>query len=219
MSQSLSQTPAPLAPPAPLPGNRTFSGEDLGRIVKQAVGGTLTSVRNGLQEELDRAIARRDGLQAEIADLPRGAARDRLDSRLDETNLSIQKLRSAIDKLESGISDVGDATPVVGAPFSPPPLQRNDFNPETMIISIMVILFVAFPLALTFARLMWKRATNTQSQPALPADTTRRFDRLEQSVDSIAIEIERISENQRYLTKLLAEPRPGAAVSSGRQVE
>jgi hypothetical protein len=33
----------------------------------------------------------------------------------------------------------------------------------------------------------------------------QRLERLEQAVDTIAIEIERISENQRFTTKLLSE--------------
>jgi hypothetical protein len=37
-----------------------------------------------------------------------------------------------------------------------------------------------------------------------------RLDRLEQAVDAIAIEIERISEGQRFVTRVLAE-RPASA--------
>jgi len=39
---------------------------------------------------------------------------------------------------------------------------------------------------------------------SLPLDEAR-LERIEQAVDSIAIEIERISENQRFTTKLLSE--------------
>lgn len=38
---------------------------------------------------------------------------------------------------------------------------------------------------------------------AAPSDT--RFERLEQAVDAIAVEMERIGEGQRFVTKLLAE--------------
>ena len=37
-----------------------------------------------------------------------------------------------------------------------------------------------------------------------PADTAR-MERLEQAVDAIAIEVERVSEGQRYMTRLLTE--------------
>ena len=87
-----------------------------------------------------------------------------------------------------------------------------------MIIAIMSILFIGFPLAITFARILWRRTSNAPvASPQMNAESTRRFDRIEQSVDAIAIEVERISENQRYLTKLLAEPRQNASVASGDQ--
>ena len=82
---------------------------------------------------------------------------------------------------------------------------------------VIGILFVAFPLALTISRYIWKRSTSAPA-PALSAEQTRRFDRLEQSVDAIAIEIERISENQRYLTRVLADSKQAASVGSGSAV-
>ena len=36
-------------------------------------------------------------------------------------------------------------------------------------------------------------------------DVTSRLERIEQAVDAIAIEVERISEGQRFTTKLLTE--------------
>lgn len=53
------------------------------------------------------------------------------------------------------------------------------------------------------ARLLMMRAKRLADRPAT-ADNDR-LQRLEQAVDAIAIEIERISEAQRFQTKLLAE--------------
>jgi hypothetical protein len=36
-------------------------------------------------------------------------------------------------------------------------------------------------------------------------EMSARMERIEQALDSIAVEVERISENQRYTTRLLAE--------------
>ena len=44
------------------------------------------------------------------------------------------------------------------------------------------------------------------------ATSDQRLERVEQSVESIAIEIERISEGQRYVTKLLDERVPSVPV-------
>ena len=47
---------------------------------------------------------------------------------------------------------------------------------------------------------------NRQTALPLPHDRTEeRLARIEQAVDAIAVEVERISEGQRFTTKLLAE--------------
>ena len=52
--------------------------------------------------------------------------------------------------------------------------------------------------------------------PVLPANVENRLERIEQAVEAVAIEVERISESQRYLTKLMAEPR---ALPAGRRTD
>jgi hypothetical protein len=47
-----------------------------------------------------------------------------------------------------------------------------------------------------------RRALSRDAEPALADD---RMQRLEQAIDSIAVEVERIGEGQRFVTKLLAE--------------
>src|SRR5712675_562391 len=89
---------------------------------------------------------------------------------------------------------------------------------------IPIILFTSFPVMLIgfpIARAFAKRIENQPQQPpTAPPDVTARLERMEQAIESIAIEIERISEGQRFTTKLLAErvaasppapPAPGAA--------
>ena len=52
----------------------------------------------------------------------------------------------------------------------------------------------------------WARKIENQSKlPKAPAESAERMERLERAIDSIAVEVERISENQRFVTKLLAE--------------
>jgi hypothetical protein len=56
-------------------------------------------------------------------------------------------------------------------------------------------------------------------QPKLPSDLMTRLERMEQSLDAVAVEVERISEGQRFTTKLLSEKSADAvnrlAVRSG----
>ena len=53
----------------------------------------------------------------------------------------------------------------------------------------------------------WRRRLrkSRKSTPALPAADSDRLQRLEHGMEAIAIEVERISEGQRFVTKLLSE--------------
>jgi hypothetical protein len=74
---------------------------------------------------------------------------------------------------------------------------------------------IGFPVARAFARRMEREPL----QPSVPLDVTARLERMEQALDSIAIEVERISEGQRFTTKLLSErsSAPGANLSRPSQ--
>ena len=73
-------------------------------------------------------------------------------------------------------------------------------------IVAIISIFVFSPIAIAFARMMWRRANNPPAQnPALSDDTAQRIVQMQQSIDAMALEIERISEGQRFVTKVLAE--------------
>jgi hypothetical protein len=46
--------------------------------------------------------------------------------------------------------------------------------------------------------------------PRIPPEVAGRLERMEQAIEAVAIEVERISEGQRFTTKLLSEGK-GAA--------
>ena len=66
--------------------------------------------------------------------------------------------------------------------------------------AMVATIAVGAPLARAFARRM-ERDSKTKIAP----EVTSRLERIEQAVDAIAIEVERISEGQRFTTKLLTE--------------
>ena len=71
------------------------------------------------------------------------------------------------------------------------------------------VIALGIPLMRAFTRRFVDRPPAT---PVLAANVENRLERIEQAVEAVAIEVERISESQRYLTKLMAEPR---ALASG----
>jgi hypothetical protein len=75
-------------------------------------------------------------------------------------------------------------------------------------IVVPIALFACIPISMfvwfwgrTYARRMEREPAPT----AIPADVSARLERMESAIDTIAIEIERISEGQRFTTKLLSE--------------
>lgn len=54
-----------------------------------------------------------------------------------------------------------------------------------------------------YARRIWRRGGSVI--PALPREFTDRLTHLEQSVDAVAIEVERIGEGQRFMTRFFTE--------------
>jgi hypothetical protein len=58
------------------------------------------------------------------------------------------------------------------------------------------------------------RKIDSRNHAGLSSDAEQRIVRIEQAVDSIALEVERISEGQRFTTRLLSER---AAPASGAQ--
>ena len=76
-----------------------------------------------------------------------------------------------------------------------------------VLFSTMPVIAIGFPLARAYA----KRMEQGGSAPRIPVDVSARLERMEQAIDSIAVEVERISEGQRFTTKLLAERNTPAA--------
>jgi hypothetical protein len=52
---------------------------------------------------------------------------------------------------------------------------------------------------------MVKRWEREDAGKQMPNDVTVRLERMEQAIEAIAVEVERISEGQRFTTKLLSE--------------
>jgi ABC-type transport system involved in cytochrome bd biosynthesis fused ATPase/permease subunit len=69
---------------------------------------------------------------------------------------------------------------------------------------------------LTIVRTVARWIERAGSAPKeLPSDTQARLERVERALESVSIEIERISESQRFLTKILTE-RERPALGDGR---
>ena len=67
-----------------------------------------------------------------------------------------------------------------------------------------IVISIGIPLV----RAIVRRMDRQSSRPALPADTSDRLERIEQAIEAMSIEVERIAEGQRFVTRMLADKSP-----------
>ena len=78
-------------------------------------------------------------------------------------------------------------------------------------MAMIVTLALGIPLVRAYVRRLESRGV---TQASLPGDVAARLERIEHAVDSVALEVERIAEGQRFTTKLLSE-RSSTKVDAG----
>ncbi len=73
------------------------------------------------------------------------------------------------------------------------------------IVQAFCVSIVVIALGIPIIRAITRRWERAPLPPATSADVTARLERIEQAVESVAIEVERIAEAQRFVAKLMAE--------------
>ncbi|MGH7676903.1 MAG: hypothetical protein ACRENU_00470 [Gemmatimonadaceae bacterium] len=182
-------------------------------VVTQAPAGTPTSPQEfralvfrqeQLWEQLNQAKASKTEMLEEMKWVPKG------DERLSSLKIRLTELDSRIARLENEhyvASDLVANAPahVLNTATRAEPDRiveqvMNDIVPLTAIVSGVVLL----PLTLALVRLIWRRtAAPSHATLADHAATAKRLEQIQQSIDTIAVEVERISEGQRYTAKVM----------------
>jgi len=216
------QVPTPPIPPTP-PGPPTVITEPNGdvRVVFQDAPLTARDVQalrqrgSELSRQLNSANGRRDELSRQLEDAE-GVNKAGIEQR-------IAQLDQRIMGIEADIAQNGRL--LASAPPSSLPVSQESRSVDTPFglstdqitgITIVGTIFVLFPLAIAMARNVWRRGSRQAPAP-VSIESTQRMERLEQAVDAIAIEIERISEGQRFVTRVLTEGS-APALSVGQKV-
>ena len=127
---------------------------------------------------------------------------------LTSTQVQLEQINAQIDELQTerdltrAFSLQGPPPPAIATTAPPDPW----FNPREITIGSGVFI-LARPLVLVLARRLWVRGV---TRGAVDLENSPRLQRIEQAIESIAVEVERIGEAQRFTTKLLAERQPDA---------
>jgi len=210
-------TIAPPLPPAQVPATTVTAGPatapvaaGVPRTVADVVG--LRAQRKELSNQLENVAARRARLSRSLTGKS-GVDRVGIEQRI--TSLDNRMLQIESDLATTGHQlAVAPGALVAGAEAQ----QFSNVDPGIVAgLGGVFTIFVLAPIAFAAARMMWKR-TNRPVQQALSDDASKRLERLEQGMDAIAIEIERVSEGQRFVTRLLSEGNAVRALPSAQRV-
>jgi len=131
------------------------------------------------------------------------AARVGLIERLNELDKRVLQLDADRDQVGRQIASSGE----LQATTAPPPpgggVNRSNDDGPWIVLSLLIV-FVLAPVSFAFTRRIWKRTPKTAT-PREWNDMPQRMERLEHAIDTVAIEVERISEGQRFVTRLMTE--------------
>jgi hypothetical protein len=184
-------TPAPAAPQTVfLPGNPSAKAiYDALRNARREIDNQIEDVENS-RENLANQLR-----QPNLSDADKAGLQARLKT-VDERLLALDKQKTVADEA------VAKQAAVPGSILPDPPRPRPSGPPEEVFALTAVFFFVVlFPLTIAYARRIWRRG----APEGLPKEIYERFTRVEQSLDTIAIETERVGEGQRFITRMLSQ--------------
>lgn len=199
--------PAPAAPAAP----------GVYGVTPQAIAGPPVTARDvaalkARRRELSDQLINVSGRRHEVAkqlQVAKGADKAGLEQRMAVLDTRIARLESDID--QSG--------QLLASPAYTAVIQQNESSSAQDKLTelwgpilIVFTIFVLCPVAIAWARSIWKRGSAPRSAGIPDRDTVVRLERMEQAMDAIAIEIERVSEGQRFVTRLLAEGKTAVPI-------
>jgi len=174
----------------------------------------LKAQRHELANQLENLQDRRNNLSEKLqVPMVGGADRKGLEQRITDIDARI----AAVDKqIAAADADVARASAIPGAVVEQPPIRHEGPPEEAWVLGGMFMIVVALPLSIAYARRIWRRGGAAIAE--LPHEVMDRLTRLDHAVDSIAVEVERIGEGQRFVTRLMSErAAPDALLAAERK--
>jgi hypothetical protein len=91
--------------------------------------------------------------------------------------------------------------------------MRSGPPDEAFVLGGIFMIIVFLPLSIAYARRIWRRGAAVVT--SIPKEISERLFRMEQAVEATAVEVERIGEGQRFLTRLFTEGEGARALGGG----
>lgn len=167
------------------------------------------AAREEVHEQLSSMIERRNdaGVQLRQGSVMSDLERTMLERHLEDLNKAVLELEGRLAEAELAHARAGAVPGAITLSQPRPPEPPYE---EGLAVGGVFLVFATVIVALAWVRGLFRRKPEPIVAPFPPA-LDRRMLQLEQSVDAVAIEIERIGESQRYLSRIVARPEPRRA--------
>lgn len=157
--------------------------------------------RRELNNQLNELESTRRVITSQLEDLPAGSLdRKPLETRMTDID---SRITSVDQMLASNATDISKAAAIPGAVVEPPRVIRDSPPDEAYALGGVFMLVVLLPISVAFARRIWRRSAVAVA--GFPREIGERLLRMEQALEATAVEVERIGEGQRFLTRLFTE--------------
>ena len=167
--------------------------------------------RRELMSQLDELQSTRREITAQMEDFgPADDARKPLETRLADIDARIATVDGM---LASNAAQISQAAGIPGAVVEPPQIIRQGPPEEVFVVGTIFMLVTLLPISLAFARRIWRRSAVAVT--SFPRELADRLLRIEQGLEATSLEVERIGEGQRFLTRLFTEGEGTRALSGG----
>ena len=199
-------------PTTPAPGTApVVAGAARSAPSASAIYEGFKAQRNELNNQLEQLQNTRQGINNELEGMPSSAPqRPGLEARLKDVDGRI----SAVDQMLAGnAAQIAQAAAIPGAVVEPPQIINQGPPEDAYVLGGLFMLIVLLPLSIAIARRIWRRSSAVVT--SFPREIAERLGRMEQAVEATAVEVERIGEGQRFLTRLLTEGEGARAIGAG----
>ena len=188
----LMQTPqTPVAPSAPVAAPTAAQMFQAAKAVREVLGDQLSRLQN-----------KRENLAEQLREpATDGMDRSGLEARLKDIDARILDMDKQIAVADANTAKAASLPGATEEPIRPPRPGPSDAAYATAAFGIFII---GFPIAFAYARRIWRRSAKVTV--TLPPEVASRMQAMEEAIESIAVEVERVGEGQRFMTQALSDP-------------
>ena len=167
--------------------------------------------RRELSNQLEELESTRSDISSQLEQLSASSPeRKGLETRMTDVD---SRIATVDQMLASNAAQIATASAIPGAVVEPPQIIRNGPPEEAYVVGTIFMFVFLLPISIAFARRIWRRSAAVVT--SFPREIADRLSRMEQAVEATAVEVERIGEGQRFLTRLFTEGEGARAIGAG----